>query len=236
MAGVPMLNTIIISDTHFPYQHKDTFKFLAAIKKHYNIKIVKHTGDLIDNHSSSFHEIEYGSLGAKEEHNQAYKATQKLYEMFPKMTVIIGNHGSMSIRKAKSAGIPVDHIKSYNDIYDTPGWIWTDKNYFKINKDDHCLLVHSMGANTLLNSQRHSFNSIQGHHHSKCGIEYSADCKVLKWSMTVGCLIDQHAVAFNYARLATLNRPIIGCGAIINDRPVLIPMTLKKSGKWDNKL
>jgi hypothetical protein len=231
-----MKNTLIISDTHFPYHHPDTFNFLEAIVDKYNIETVKHTGDMIDNHSSSFHPIEYGTLSAKEEHEMAKEAVQILYSMFPKMTVIIGNHGAMSYRKAQIAEIPLDHIKSYNDIYGTKGWKWTDKDYFNINRNEKCLLVHSMSSNTLNNASKHSFNSIQGHHHSKFGIEYFGDCEQLRWSMTVGCLINFHAPAFNYARHATLNRPVIGCGAIINDAPVLIPMRLNKGGKWNHKL
>ena len=230
-----MNNTLIISDTHFPYEHQDMFKFLKKLHKKYNFKIIKHTGDMVDNHNSSYHEIEYGTLSPKEEHLAAKKAVQKLYKMFPKMTVIIGNHGSMSYRKAKTAGIPEDHLKSYNDMYGVK-WNWTDKDYFKVDNNGSCLLVHSMGANTLSNSRNHSHHSIQGHHHGRFGIEYFGDTEVLRWSMTVGCLIDPHAPAFNYGSKATLNRPIIGCGGIIDNEPRLFRMQLKSNGRWDGKV
>lgn len=227
-----MKNTLIISDTHFPYHHPDTFKFLAALKKKHRFKIIKHTGDMVDNHTGSFHEIEYGTLSAKEEHVKAKEAVQQLYKMFPDMTVIIGNHGSMSYRKGKAAGIPEDHLKSYNEMYEV-NWNWTDKDYFKINDNDNCLLVHSMGTNTLSNARNHSHCSMQGHHHSRYGIEYFADTNQLRWSMTMGCLIDMHHPAFNYASKATLNRPIIGCGGIIDDEPRLFRMRLNSDGRWD---
>ena len=230
-----MKNCLIISDTHFPYQHRDTFAFLESANDAYGCEIVKHTGDMIDNHSSSYHEIEWGSLGSKEEHVQAHKCVQQLSDMFPKMDVVIGNHGAMSYRKAKTAGIPEAHLKSYNHVYGTK-WNWDDKFYFPVNKYGNCLLVHTMGANTLSNARSHSHHSIQGHHHGKFGIEYFADTEILRWSMTVGCLVDPESPAFNYAKGATLNRPIIGCGAIIEDQPVLVPMQLTKSGRWNNKI
>lgn len=230
-----MNDTLIISDTHFPYHHPDMFKFLKKLHKKYNFKTIKHTGDMIDNHTGSFHEIEYGTLSPKEEHLEAKKNVQKLYKMFPNMTVIIGNHGSMSYRKAKTAGIPEDHIKSYNDMYGVD-WDWVDKDYFKVDKYNSCLLVHSMGANTLSNARNHSHCSIQGHHHSRYGIEYFSDTNQLRWSMTVGCLIDMHHPAFNYASKATLNRPVIGCGGIINNEPRLFTMTLDSDGRWDNRV
>jgi predicted phosphodiesterase len=229
-----MNNTLIISDTHFPYEHPDTFDFLEALAWSYDIKEVKHTGDMVDNHTGSFHEIEYGTLSPKEEHEQAKEKVQRLYKMFPDMNVIIGNHGSMSYRKAKVAGIPEDHLKSYNDMYGV-NWNWMDRDKFKV-KGTNCLLIHSMGANTLSNARNHSHHSIQGHHHSRFGIEYFGDTDVIRWSMTVGCLINPHSPAFNYASKATLNRPIIGCGGIIDDEPRLFIMQLDKNGRWVGEL
>lgn len=230
-----MQNTLIISDTHFPYHHPDTFRFLKALHKKYNFKIIKSAGDMVDNHTGSYHEIEYGTLSPEDEHIAAKKAVQKLYKIFPKMTVIIGNHGAMSYRKAKTAGIPEDHLKSYNDMYDV-NWTWTDKDYFKVDSYGKCLLVHSMGANTLSNARNHSHHSIQGHHHGRFGIEYFGDTEVLRWSMTVGCLIDTSSPAFNYGSKATLNRPVIGCGGIIDNDPKLFKMQLNSEGRWIGKL
>lgn len=230
-----MRNTLIISDCHFPYHHPDTFKFLAAATEAYGLENVKHTGDMVDNHTASYHEIEYGTMSAQEEHRKAKYAVQKLADMFPTMEVVIGNHGKLSYRKAKTAGIPEEHLLSYNDLYNVD-WDWRDHFYFKVNKFGNCLLVHTMGANTLSNARNHSHHSIQGHHHGKFGIEYFADTEILRWSMTVGCLVDPGSPAFNYAKGATLNRPIIGCGAIVDDQPKLLAMQLTKSGKWNNKI
>lgn len=231
-----MKNTLFISDTHAPYHHRDTLAFLAAVKDAYDIKIAKSVGDISDNHSSSFHPIEYGTLSAKEEHTRAKKFIQELNELFPKMTISLGNHCSMTMRKAKMAEIPLDHIKSYNDMYEIKGWNWVDKDYFKVDKYNHCLMVHSMSKNTLSNARTHSHHSVQGHHHGTFGIEYFADTEVLRWSMTVGCLIDTSSPAYNYSKGYTNNKPIIGVGALIEDRPILIPMQLTKSGRWNNKL
>lgn len=228
-----MDNCIIISDTHAPYMHRDTLAFLEAIKDCYDIKIAKHVGDVVDNHFSSFHPIEYGTMSAKDEHLKAKRFVQQLNELFPEMTVSLGNHCIMTARKAKQADIPLDHVKSYNDMYEIQGWGWVDKDYFKVDKYNHCLMVHSMSKTTLTNAKTHSHHSVQGHHHGTFGIEYFADTEVLRWSMTVGCLIDTNAPAFNYSKGYTNNKPIIGCGAIIEDRPVLIPMQLRKSGRWN---
>lgn len=231
-----MDNCLFISDAHAPYQHRDTLQFLAAIKDAYDIKIAKSVGDLVDNHSGSFHPIEYGALSAKEEHDKAKKFIQKLHDMFPEMTISLGNHCIMTERKARACDIPLEHIKGYNDMYEIDNWKWVDRDYFKVDQYNHCLMVHNMQKSTLANAQKHSHHSVQGHHHGTFGIEYYADTEVLRWSMTVGCLIDTHSPAFNYSKGYTNNKPIIGVGAIIENSPILIPMQLTKSGRWNKRV
>jgi hypothetical protein len=51
--------------------------------------------------------------------------------------------------------------------------------------------------------------------------------------MTVGCLIDD-ALALTYNK-NTLKRPIIGCGAILDGHPKLLPMILEKGGRWNGE-
>ena len=121
-------------------------------------------------------------------------------------------------------------------MYEIGGWDWTDKDYFKVDQYNHCLMVHNMSKSTLSNAKTHSHHSVQGHFHGTFGIEYFADTEVLRWSMTIGCLIDTHSPAFNYSRGYTNNKPVIGCGALLEDRPFLIPMQLRKSGRWNGKL
>lgn len=80
------------------------------------------------------------------------------------------------------------------------------------------LLVHTLGASTLANATKFSHNSIQGHHHSIQGVERYADKGKLRWSMTVGCLLDPHSPAATYASRAVLKRPILGCGMLLGGR------------------
>lgn len=227
-----MKNCLIISDTHAPYHHPDTMAFLEAVKYAYDIQIVKHSGDVADNHTASYHEVEYGVYSARDEHIAAKAFIQELAEMFPKITVSLGNHCKMTYRKAKTAGIPEDHLKSYNKMYDV-NWNWVDKDYFVIDKYNNCLLSHAMSVSTLVNAKTHSHCCIQGHHHGTFGIEYFADLKIIRWAMTVGCLVDPNSPAFNYAKGNTNNRPLIGVGGIIENRPILITMNLKPNGRWD---
>ena len=49
-------SVLVISDLHIPYHHKDSFKFLKAIKKEFKPDTVINIGDLLDFHAISMHE------------------------------------------------------------------------------------------------------------------------------------------------------------------------------------
>ena len=90
-----------------------------------------------------------------------------------------------------------------------------------------CLMVHSISSNTLNNAARFAYNSVQGHHHSLFGVERYSDASKLRWSMTVGCLLDPHSPAARYAQKQVLKTPILGVGLILGG---------KKAGKPANTL
>ena len=172
-----------------------------------------------------------------EEYEKAVESCRMLESIFPKLTIVEGNHDRITKRKAQTAGIPEDHLKSYNEIYQIgKGWKFLPSEVFTIKTGMKCLLTHAVGASNKANAQKYSHCSIQGHHHGTYGIEYYADQASLRWAMTVGCLIDHHAPAFAYAKDAILKKPILGCAIIINGNPVLIPMELTARGRWNGKL
>lgn len=81
----------------------------------------------------------------------------------------------------------------------------------------NCLMVHSISSSTKNNAKVFSHNSVQGHYHSNFDIAYWADANQLRWSMTVGCLMDLHSPAAKYMSGVVHKRPILGCGVILGD-------------------
>lgn len=231
-----MRNTLLISDLHAPYHHKDAIDFISACSDLYDCQKAISVGDIVDNHYPGYHEIEFGTYSNDDELKYAKQTLHIIESMFPDLIITLGNHDTMSRRKAKTAGLPEGVLRAYNDIYElSGGWKWVEEYFFKINEYQNCLVTHSIGTNLTTNAKNFSHCSVQGHHHSVFGVEYYADCNVLRWAMGVGCLIDIHAPAFNYGRRA-LKRPVVGLGAIIEDLPIIIPMQLTKSGRWSRKL
>lgn len=229
---------LVISDTHAPFHHPDTLKFLAAIKDKYGPDKVVHIGDEIDNHAMSYHDSDPDCFSAGDELVRAREIVWQMEELYPKVDVIESNHGSLWYRKAKTHGIPREAIKTYEEILfpkRKTGWKWHYDLTLKLPNGQPCFFHHGKSANYLLASQKLGMSYVQGHYHSKFGIQHWGNSERLNFGMNVGCLIDDHALAFEYNK-TTMDRPVIGCGIIIDSQPHLLPLVMKTNGRWNGRL
>ena len=226
---------LVISDTHVPYHHPDALKFLSAIKDKYNPDRVIHIGDEIDSHAMSFHDSDPDAFSAGDELRRARDVIWQMEEIFPKVEVIESNHGSLWYRKAKHHGIPREVIKSYEDILGTKKWSWHYDLTLTLPNGQPCYFHHGKSANGLLASQKLGMSFVQGHYHGKFGIQYWGTKERLNFALQVGCLIDDHALAFEYNK-TTMDRPVIGLGMIIDSQPKTIPLVMKSNGRWNGRL
>lgn len=233
-----MKNTrvLIISDQHFPYSHKDIIPFLKAVKEKYKPDRVINIGDEIDGHSISFHDSDPDLMSPADEMQAAIVGLKNLYKIFPKVSIVESNHGSLVYRRAKKNGIPSGLIKSYREMLEAPpGWTWSKDITLKLSNGCPCYFVHSKGSDILKVSQSMGMSVVSGHLHEKFEIRYWGNQLGLYFGMQVGCLINDDSLAYFYNKL-NLKRPIIGVGVIINGLPQLVPMVLKKGGRWVGEL
>jgi hypothetical protein len=223
---------LIISDMHIPYHHQDMIPFLAYLKKKYNPTRVICVGDEVDCHALSFHDSDPDLPSAGDELKQSLPIIAELFKMFPKMDVLESNHGSLVWRKAKVFGIPKHYIKSYNDVLGVDdGWKWSFDLTVDLPNGQKCYMHHGKTNNIIQLSQQMGMNALSGHFHEKYKIDYWGNSTGLFWGMSVGCLIDDEKLAFNYNNV-NIKRPIIGTGLIIDSMPVLEPMRLNSEGRW----
>lgn len=217
---------LVISDLHAPYQQKKAVQFLSDLKDKYNPTRVICVGDELDHQACSYHEHSPDLYSAGHELIEAKKVIAELHELFPVMDILESNHGSLHLRKSISAGIPKAYIKSYNDILGVgEGWAWHHDMIITLPNGQPCYFTHGKSAKGVTLSQNMSMNCVQGHHHSEFNVTYWSNPLNLFWSMQVGCLVDDKSLAMAYNKL-TLRRPIIGCGVIIDSKPVLEAMPL----------
>lgn len=219
-----------------PYEHKDMFRFLAAIKKKYKPTLVINGGDESDNHDISFHDSDRDLPSAGDELKKTIVKIKKLEKLFPEMILLDSNHGSLALRKFKHHGIPLKYLASLNQVYGVSDkWRWVNDLTLTLPNGQKCYWAHGLVKNGIKLASQRGTCVVQFHYHTEFRIDYIGNPSSLLWSLQSGCLIDRKALAFAYDKL-NLNRPIIGCSMIIDSKPMLIPMILNKHGRWTGKL
>ena len=118
-----MSTVLIIGDTHAPCMKEGYVEFLLEKADYWQADRIIHIGDLVDRHSSNYHEKEPENVDAEREFEKALTQVQQITEAFPKADLLLGNHDVLEQRKAKTAGILQRALKSFGDLWELPkGW------------------------------------------------------------------------------------------------------------------
>jgi len=228
-------SVLVISDMHHPYAHPDTIAFLKAVKAKYKPDAVVCIGDEADFHDASFHDSDPDLDSAGVELEKAIKGLKPIYKLFPKVTVVESNHGSMILRKALVGKIPRKAIKSYNEILDAPkGWKWVFDTIIQTPLGPVCFCHGKSSAPGKLASQ-YGMSTVQGHYHEKAQICYISTPEKLMFDAHTGCLADDKSLAMGYNKVNP-KRPIVSLLVIIEGIPHLVPMVLSRKGRWIGSL
>ena len=206
-------SVLVISDTHIPFSHPKALEFCQRIHKQLKCSEVVHIGDLVDNHSISYHEHDPDGASPADEMDLADAELRKWFKAFPVVMVCRGNHDRLVDRKGKTNGLPARCFKDFRDIWGLPkGW-----------KDDFSHVIDGVkylhgtgysGRNAHLQcAVDNRMPCVIGHLHSTAGIEYSSNDVDTIWGMNVGCLIDKKSYAFSYGKDFKL-KPIISVGVV----------------------
>ena len=209
---------LVIGDTHIPVMRKGYLQFCKDLYEEWGCNTVVHIGDVCDFHSISFHPKNPDCPSPKYEYEEALGEVQKLYKAFPKMLVCIGNHDERVQRLAASVGIPDLFIKSYNDVWQTPGWKWAYNHVI-----DGIFFAHGHGAGggvyPASNMVRSMLMSVCiGHFHSAAGVKWYVNPNQRIFALDTGCGIDDKAKQFAYAQ-HNPKRSVLGAGVIIDGVP-----------------
>lgn len=226
-------NALIISDLQIPYHHRDAFAFLRWVKKHFKINKTYCIGDEVDQAFLSYHEKDPNGLSAKQEIKAGKKALHELARIFPVMDICWSNHGALHLRKAKTAGIPEDYIKSPNKVWGVPtAWRWFDEIVLQYPHLVDIVLKHNFSTNSLSNIKSRQCSLIQGHYHSQFNLICMTNhYNQLIFGATIGCLINRFHPAFNYANNQK-DVQQLGVMVLLGGSPVLVPMWVDKKNRW----
>jgi hypothetical protein len=220
---------LIIPDLHTPFHHPDAFHFLESMKETFLPQKVVCLGDEVDNHCLSFHDTDPDiPFSPSSELEKAIYYLSDLYKLFPKVEICESNHTSLFYRRQKHHGLPRTLFRDYREILEAPkGWVWKPE----VLIDNH-LFRHQFSKSIANAVKMTEYNVIQGHFHSDFTIHYMTYGATNRWGMTAGCLIDRNALAFSYGKM-NLPQAALGCGLIVDGRPILWEMRVDKHGRWD---
>lgn len=227
---------LVLGDLHAPYHHRDAFAFMQALRDEFEPDEVVHIGDEIDWASQNYHEKVPGIPNPVEEFRLVRKEMAKLHDLFPEMVVIHSNHGNLPSRKAQTIGFPPEFLRSKNDLYGLPDdWEHRFDYTVKLPKGESVYICHGRTGNVVNLSKNIGNNAIQGHYHSKMGVTFYGTPERLMWGAQTGCLVDKDSLAMAYGKNSAA-LPLLGSLVVLDGVPIVIPMRLKKSGRWDGRI
>lgn len=211
---------LVIGDLHEPFCLEGYLNHCVQTYQNYNCNRVVFIGDIIDNHFTSYHEVDPDGFGAGEELDRAIHRLSMWYKKFPIADVTIGNHDRLIRRKAFSGGIPKAWIKEYSQVLNTPNWNFTDRVVI-----DNVQYIHGESGKAIKKAKDDMMSTVQGHRHTELGIEFAVGANFRIFGMSVGCGIDNTAYAMAYGK--NFKKPAIGCGVVINGEiGIPVPMRL----------
>jgi len=226
---------LVIGDTHFPYSHPECIEFLAKLNKYYKPDTVVHIGDEADYHSQNFHGVDPDLPSAFDELEVTKSWIKRLEKIFPKMTLLESNHGSLVLRRAVASKMSRRFIKPYNDILEVnKKWEWKDKHIIKTDKNTICF-AHQFSKDIAKAVKETSMCCVQGHFHTVSEVKFVANDFALNWGISTGCLVNKDILSMAYMKV-NVAKPILSCALITDGIPCITPMVLKKNGSWDKNI
>lgn len=210
---------LVIGDLHAPFIRKGYLEHCIKVKAQYNCDTIVFIGDVIDNHYSSYHETDPNGLGGATELELAIEMLKPWYQAFPNAYIMIGNHDRLIMRKAQSSDVPRQWIRTYSEVLQTPGWIFTESIDI-----DNVNYNHGEGGTARNKAKNNLESTVQGHIHTQAYIEFFVGKKSKIFGMQVGCGVDDTAYAMAYGK--HFKKQAISCGTVINGRPYLELMDL----------
>lgn len=212
-----MSRVLVVGDIHAPVTHPGYLSFCQDLRDKHKCDQVILIGDVVDWHAISFHSKHPDAPGPKDEYELAKAEIKGWHRAFKKARVCIGNHDARVIRTAEEAGIPSQFIRSYADIWETPGWEWNTD--FIVDDTYYFHGTGTAGVHPSFNTMmKQLMPVVQGHIHSAGGIKWRANPMRRIFGMDTGCGIDDRAYAFAYGRDQKI-RSILSAGVVIDGIP-----------------
>jgi len=186
---------LVIGDLHEPFTLQGYRAFCKHMYKEYKCNMVIFIGDIIDNNYSSFHETDPDGHGGAQELEKAKDHIKQWYSDFPNALVTLGNHDRIPNRKAFTAGLSKQWVRTIGEVLETPNWT------YRVSFDiDGVHYTHGEGR-IAQGRMTHDITSVvQGHYHTDSKILFHDGKEIRLWAMQVGCGFNRASYAGQYAK------------------------------------
>ena len=219
----------MLGDIHLPCPDWVALRQAAKFNKKFKAQLVITTGDLVDAKAWSRYSKDPDDLSPADEWEATVKAAKRLAKLFPKLSIIMGNHEARIASKATEASLPPQLIKGVHEALDIKGWKWhLSSTPLVVNTTTNSFMVihgDEMGGTAAQKAARLGMNLIQGHTHH-ASINYINTFNHSIWSMDVGCMASLSSRAMKYAAKNPTSC-FVGYGYIQDGVPHLVPKKTK---------
>lgn len=204
-------NVLIVGDLHAPFTLDGYLEFNLDLQKKYNAGTVVFIGDVVDGCAWNFHSHNVDGMSVKDELIAAIKTLEQWYKAFPTATLTLGNHDLLISRKAREFGLSQLFIRYFGDIIKAPK-TW---NFVDSIKIDDVLYMHGSIGNAIKRAKEIRHSLVMGHLHTEAFVQWSVSEIDAIFGLQVGCGIDRHKYAFEYAQPMP-KKPIISSGLVLD--------------------
>ena len=216
-----MARVLAFGCPHLPFEKEGYLEWLIEMKNKWKCNKVVCLGDLVDNHSISYHEHDPNGWSPNDEMEATDKHLARWFKAFPSLVITRGNHDNLVDRKGKTVGLPKRCFQPFRKIWKLPTrW----KDCFEVEIDG-VLYKHGVGFSGKYGHMSAASDAGQStviaHLHSILGIQYMVTNKTAKFGLCVGCGIDRRKYAFAYGK-DMRRKPIIGAGIILDGETAFV--------------
>ena len=219
-------NTLAFSCPHLPFEHKHFLPFIIQTYKRFKCSTIICLGDLVDNHSISYHEHDPDGWAPAQEMEETDKHLAPWFKAFPKVLMCRGNHDCLVDRKGKTVGLPRRAFKPFRNIWNLPKK-WEDEFEHVV---DGVLYKHGTGfsgkTGHIKAAEDSRMPTVIGHLHAVLGAEWLVSEKDRIFGMAVGCGVNRKKYAFAYG-VNYQRKPVLGCGVILDGGQEALPIPMR---------
>lgn len=207
----------VIPDLHLPYEQDYALDFIVDTFMRYGVSDIVFIGDMVDFHTVSNHGYDPDGYGPMYEYELTNQKLQKWFKEFPEAKYIMGNHDNRIKRIANTNGIPGAFVKSFRELFNIPD-TWEIDDEFIIDNVNYSHGLKQGGIYSAANTAKlNMMSSVIGHYHAQGGVYYINNGAETIFGMSVGALVNDEALAFQYGKFNKY-KSLMGCGVVINDK------------------